>query len=211
MSVRRTNPPARSRRSKKSAGYTMIEVMMALGVLTIGAVGLMALQTASTRGNMEAREMTVGTQLTERWVERLRMDGLNWTRHSDGIDATLLANTDYLRFVPNPGATPQWFVPAPPAPPTSAQFDYFGNDTTTPSQMHYCTNVRLEWLYTGRALRADVRVWWLRRQAGAHTDGTRANLINCAPGTGLNALTTDNRVRMVYASTVIRWTPPAQP
>ena len=192
----------------RQAGYTMIEVMMALAVLTTGAMGIMAMTQASTRGNMEAREMTTATQITQRWLERIRRDSLNWTAAGSSASPVLLANTNYLRFVPGPGDPTSWFVPAPPiAGPEAPNFDFYGRDTRTPSEMYYCTNVRLEWLYDGSAIRADVRVWWLRRLGGGAADTSRAVLGQCAPGTDPNSLTGDNRLRMTYASTVVRWTP----
>jgi len=194
---------------RRTAGYTLIEVMMALGVLTAGAMGLMAMTQASTRGNMEAREMTVATQLTQRWMERLRRDAMNWTTASRTLNPILLANTTYLSTVQNPGTAALWTVPAPPvAGLESANFDYYGRDTDTLTDMRYCSNIRLEWLYVGRAMRADVRIWWLRRVSGTlPADPGRAALGQCAPGTDPNALTANLGVRMVYASTVIRWTP----
>lgn len=181
---------------------------MAVGVLTAGSVGIMAMIQASTRGNMEAREMTTGAMLTQRWVERLRRDGLNWTRSStlNVADPTLLSNTQYLSLVPNVGVAPSWIVPAPAAASgESAAFDYYAQDTTTATDMHFCTNIRLEWLYVNQAMRADVRVWWLRREGGVQ-DPTRVALGQCAPGVDPNTLTNDWRVRMTYASTVIRYT-----
>ena len=50
-----------------------------------------------------------------------------------------------------------------------ANFDYYGRDTAIATEMHFCTNTRLSWLYVGRSMRADVRVWWLRREGGAGT------------------------------------------
>lgn len=193
---------------KRRAGYTLIEVMMAMGVLTAGAVGIMAMTQASTRGNLEAREMTTATQLTQRWVERLRRDALGWTIPSQVANRLLLASTTYMQNVPSPGAAAQWFVPAPPAASIDrANFDFYGRDTGTPAESYYCTNIRLEWLYAGRAIRADVRVWWLRRASGQQADAARVALAQCAPGLDPNLLTNDFRVRMVYASTVIRYTP----
>ena len=164
---------------------------------------------AATRGNMEAREMTTATQLTQRWVERLRRDALNWTASSRTISPILLANTTYLNTVPNPGTAALWATPIPtPISTETANFDYYGRDTTDTREMRYCTNIRLEWLYTGRSMRADVRVWWLRRVSGTATpDASRAALGQCGPGIDPNTLTNNWSVRMTYASTVIRWTP----
>jgi Tfp pilus assembly protein PilV len=191
------------RRARRRAGYTLIEAMMAVGVLMAGSVAVMAMHQAATRGNMEARQIAMGNQIAQRWVERLRRDSLNWTRSSNNAaDPTLLIQTTYLREVPAVDAAPTWFVPVPPE--TSheaAQFDYQGQDLVTVGgarAAHYCANVRLQWVYPGQAMRADVRVWWPRRGAGA--------LLNCAPGVDPNTLTNDRRVQMVYTSTIVRYT-----
>lgn len=188
-------------------GYTLIEVVMAIGVLTAGAVGIMALQQAATRGNMESRQMTTATQLAQRWVERLRRDGLAWRTGTMvvPVPVTVLANTTYLQQVPASDAAAPWFTPVPRVGSgESAAFDYYGRDTTVAADMHYCTNVRLEWLYPGRAMRADVRVWWARRAGGASGDNM-AGLAGCATGIDPNTLLADWRVRAAHASTVIRY------
>lgn len=200
----RTQRRSRQRR----AGYTLIEVMMALAVLTAGSVGIMAMMQASTRGNMEAREMATATMLTQRWIERLRRDATNWTASSRTISPVILARTQYLNRVPNPGTLPTWSVPVPPVVSTErANFDFYGRDTAIPAEMYFCSNIRLEWLYVGRAMRADVRIWWLRRQSGSASDATRTALGQCGPGVDPNTLTNDWRVRSTYGSTVVRWTP----
>lgn len=191
------------RRARRRGGYTLIEVMMALGVLAAGSVAIMAMLQASTRGNMEAREMTTGNQIAQRWVERLRRDSLRWTRGATGADPTLLANTEYLEDVTPPGGAAAWVIPDVPAGSTElASFDYYGNDST--SSMYYCTNVRLEWIYPGQAMRADVRVWWRRRGPSA-TGGNQ--LANCASGADPESLTANRQARMVYTSTVLRYHP----
>lgn len=203
-----------TRRVKRRAGYTMIEVMMALGVLTAGSVAIMAMHQAATRGNLEARQITTANQIAQQWVERLRRDALNWTAASNGtaIDPTLLARTAYLNRVPAPGTVPSWFVPVAPtgglasATGETPNFDFYGEDVAGDGTPHYCTNLRLEWLFPGQAMRADVRVWWLRRTNGPRA-ATGPDLTNCAPGINPDALTGNSDVRMVYTSTVIRYTP----
>lgn len=193
------------RRARRKSGYTLIEVMMALGVLAAGSVAIMAMLQASTRGNMEAREMTTANQIAQRWVERLRRDSLSWTQGAQGADPTLLARTAYLQQVTAPGTACAWMTPELPAGSTElTSFDYYGNDSA--DSLYYCTNVRLEWIYPGQAMRADVRVWWRRRSS---TDGP--NLANCAAGVDPESLTSDDAVRMVYTSTVLRYSPRATP
>lgn len=197
------------RRCEKRRGYTLIEVMMSLSVLTAGALGLVAMQTATTRGNMEARQMATATMAAQRWVERLRRDALNWTQRSMVANAANLANTDYLQNVTPAGNAPAWVAPAPPAGSAdSFAFDYYGRDTAVVGEMVFCTNIRLEWVFPGRIMRADVRVWWPRAGGGYDatlTDG--ANLVGCAAGRNPESLNDDRRVRMVYTSTVLRFNP----
>ncbi|MGF1466682.1 MAG: prepilin-type N-terminal cleavage/methylation domain-containing protein [Sandaracinaceae bacterium] len=190
-------------------GYTLIEVLMALAVLTVGAAGILGMHRAATRGNMIAREISTATQLAERWVGRLRRDSLHWTQPATTANPLLLTQTSYLDQVPAPGNAIPWFVPAPPGGTGEfANFDYYGRDTATPGEMHYCTNVRLEWIYPGRAMRADVRIWFARRGTGRENIGSdMQNLAGCAGGGDPNGLTNDFRVRAVYTSTVIRYQP----
>jgi prepilin-type N-terminal cleavage/methylation domain-containing protein len=206
-------PRRPTRRLRRRAGYTLIETMMALGVLTVGAMGIFALQSAVTRGNMLARQMSSATTLAERWQERLRRDALNWVTPSPVADVGALAGSQYLGQV---GAG--WFVPAPDAATgESASFDYYGNDTDDELLMRYCTNVRLEWLYPGRAMRADVRVWFARNQSSGTATGdaiANADLFACGQGNpaaggggigDLDELATDRRVRAVYLTTILRY------
>jgi hypothetical protein len=86
----------------------------------------------------------------------------------------------------------------------SYAFDHWGRDTRDPAAMEYCTNLRLAWVYQGQALRVDVRIWYLRH--GPASFG--ADLVGCAAAPA----TIDGRgndVRIVHASTVLRWTPDA--
>jgi type IV pilus assembly protein PilV len=185
--------------------------MMAVAVMTAGAVGIMALQQATVRGNLEARQVATGTQLASTWLERLQRDAAGWSEATlpgtSTLPPNLLAQTRYLNNVTEPGAAPLWFIPGPSTALESASFDHWGRDTIAVGEMEYCTHVRLQWVYVGQAMRADVRVWWARRNPAA-TDG--AALAGCAPGVDPNALTNRLRdVRFVYASTVIRWVPRA--
>lgn len=183
---------------------------MAIAVLSAGAVAIMAMLQAATRGNLEAREMTTANQIAQRWVERLRRDALLWTQASNVADPGLLTNTRYLQAVPAPSSPAEWFSP-PAVGQESPNFDFYGRDVLPGSpDAYYCTNVRLEWLFPGQAMRADVRVWWLRRSGGsASLPAGTGSLGACAPGVDPGALTGDRRVRMVYTSTVLRYTPRA--
>jgi prepilin-type N-terminal cleavage/methylation domain-containing protein len=196
----------RTRRLRRRAsGYTLIEVMVAVAIMTVGSVGIMALSQATTVGTRQAREMSTATHVTRRWVERVREDALRW--NSSG--ATGLAGTTYLTNAPAAVATPGvWFAPGTATATTSFGADFFGEDTATAANMRYCTNVRLNWLGGGSALRVDVRTWW-HRTGGDDTTTDLEIFPGCAPANAAGVTTeldaTTPRLHAVYSSTVVRW------
>ncbi len=182
-------------------GYTIIEVMMAVAVMTVGAVGVMGLQSVATRSNSFARQMTIATEITESWLERLQRDGLTWNQ--SGVPT----RTTHLRTVPR-----MWFSPVSTDIRESWGRTYLGQETRTADDMHFCTNVQLAWVQTSDTIRAEVRTWWHRRGTG--TDSTFAHSRiweNCGRGMEIRVTNEVNaatsRLHVVQASTLIRWLP----
>ena len=60
----------RRRRTTGSVGYTMVEVMMALAILTIAASGIVAMQKATLVGNMKSRNLATASQVAQAWMSR---------------------------------------------------------------------------------------------------------------------------------------------
>jgi len=152
-------------------GYTVIEVMIAMAVLTIAAAGLISLQRVSTVGNMQAKEIAVASHVARTWIDRLHVDSTRWNFPSPAYpnDPTDIADTVWLR---NVTTTPNiWFRPADSAEGTAA-FDALGNNLpmngTDPAV--FCANLRLAWMNppnTNRrgdpeSVRVEVRVHWRR-------------------------------------------------
>jgi type IV pilus assembly protein PilV len=194
----------------RRAGYTLIEVMMAIGIMAFGAVGLMALQQATLEGNRGAREVTTATQATRTWLDRVRRDSLKWNARG----APGLIGTDYL----NTGITTPntWFTPVPTAAPTagggdgeSFAFDYFGRDVLA-ANAYFCTNLRMQWVIPNQAIRVDARTWW-HRSGQDFTD--RTTFTNCGLGSEDTGITDDldgvsgpaPTLHGVYGSTLVRW------
>jgi prepilin-type N-terminal cleavage/methylation domain-containing protein len=197
-------------------GFTLVEVMVSLGVMTVSAMGLFALQGQATRSNGRARDMTMASQIAQNVIERLKMDGLVWNTISPG-DTTDVANTVTLRNIT--GATPGNFMTLPERSsprlgvtvPVSNAFNQAGEDvlttgasTTVLATIKYCASMRLAWVYeTHRVMRADVRVWWSKESpsrsitddfAGCADDNSKL-----APGGSRY-----DDYHVVYLSTVIR-------
>src|SRR5262249_4422452 len=156
---RRREVPAMSmRRRKPSPGYTMIEVMTALALLTVGATGVVAMQKAAVVGNSSARSIATANAIAARWAERLRVDSMVWNANT----APDHAQTRWIKAVT---ATPNtWLVPpavagkvAPYADPLGA--DIIDNSDTSP--VAYCTHISYRQLRP-KMVATIVRVTWRR-------------------------------------------------
>ena len=64
---------------RRRQGFTLVEVMVSLGIMTIGAMAVLAMQQQIIRGNMHARQLTTATQIAQNVIERLKIDSLSWT------------------------------------------------------------------------------------------------------------------------------------
>ena len=164
-------------------GYTLVEVMMAITMLTIGAAGVMAMQKASVEGNQDARDVDQATAIARQWMDRIKRDATLWTPSDNGptanrAQATLLDEGIANGFV--------WYAPTVRATVNNLQndyetagFDMLGRDVpaanwalsqgalssndnsyaATPG-LRYCTNVRVQSLGDGSMVRVEVRVFW---------------------------------------------------
>ena len=154
------------------AAYTVMEVMISLGVLSIGATGVIALQKATVIGNVLARDLSTANAVSSAWIERLRVDGLSWKRLLNGSSS--IGSTQWLKqvgadFPVIAGNEGQWIRPDPVGNYT-AESNVQGKDMVVPPgplapPPGFCTNIRLTQL-TPSLIRAEVRVFWLRRKGG---------------------------------------------
>ena len=170
---------ARREPRRASAGYTIVEVMMALAVLTLGAAGVIALQKATLIANTNARNLATATAIGQAWMERLRIDALGWNEMASLPD---IAQTAWLgpagTAAPANGAG--WFTPTTVAfggtlPAGSPTADVLGADLYAGDEPKlvpaFCTQVRLT-RFAGtkdaalgalyRSMRIEVRVLWDR-------------------------------------------------
>ena len=196
------------------AGYTVVEVMMAMAVLSIGATGVIAMQKTALLGNLRARNLATASAIASAWIERLRIDGIRWTIDDAGINT--IGNTAYLSIVQddfpqvnNPEG--QWFVPA--ANPDAALAgvqpteDVRGMDTGVATEQGFCTNLRITQVLPNM-IRAEVRVFWLRNQGGgSQQTGTLGGQPLCSNDQGylnqLSSAAAQERYHFVYLSSTI--------
>ncbi len=201
----------KTRRTKR-AGYTMIEVVMSMGVLTVGAMGLASMQHVAATANQESRRMTTAATVARVWVDRLRRDSLRWTVGGAGAASANLTATQYLVGTPVDGTPSAWSTPVPTAGSgESYAFDHFGNDTGNASgntnNIEYCVQSRTRWVVPGQALRADVRVWWHRQVNTQDANLADRRLYqNCGIGQEA-AMDGEQRVRFLNTSVILRRNP----
>lgn len=75
------------RTASTSGGFTLLEVLVAMAIATIGLLGLSMMQGTSIVGNSIAKEMTQATLLAQDLMERLQCAELD----PDGVDDTPLS------------------------------------------------------------------------------------------------------------------------
>ncbi|MDB4990357.1 MAG: hypothetical protein JWN04_5535 [Myxococcaceae bacterium] len=193
-------------RQRGRAGFTLLEIMIAVVIMTIGAAGILAMQGASVRSNQDANETSTAINFATTWMERFKRDARLWT----AVGSAPLASTQYLSNALT--VPPAWVVPAAVAP-ESAGADYFGFDTPIATgDVRYCVNARFTQahLFNGNldAIRVDVLVWWHR---SSFNDSTRASA-TCA--TALTAAqiasvgAQDRQIRKHFLSEVVTWRDP---
>ncbi len=155
-------------RKRSSRGYTVMEVMMSLAVLGIGASGVIAVQKATLLANTNAKNLATANFIAETWMERLRIDALQWNEFNGVPD--LVSDTQWLRLA---SVAPVWVSPPLSIPIGGADADVTGadklpTDPTPIAASAFCTHIRLTQfdpttLPTYRKLlRAEVRVIWAR-------------------------------------------------
>lgn len=132
-----------SHRSSRRRGYTVVEVIMAIAVLGLGAAGVIAMQKATLIGNTNARNLATATTIAQSWIERLRLDAQAWNEAGGSPDLstdtlwinTLLSSGTWTS--PALAKLPGTLAGAPGADIMSADY------VTGESAPAYCTQIRL--------------------------------------------------------------------
>jgi type IV pilus assembly protein PilV len=205
---------------KRRQGFTVIEVMIAIGVMTVGSMAIIGMQVQAQRQNQLARESQIATQFAQTWVERLKLDALLWTQVAvpNGAPSVTqaLQNTVYLNDMFTAGAGTFNRLTGSPfslhkSAATHQGYDIPGGNPFTytdpfsnTSAHSFCVDARVGWVYFGRAMRVDVRVFWPRPGASIVDDYATCDDSSelLRPGSGSRA----QLYHTVYMPTVLRVT-----
>lgn len=71
-----------------SKGFTLIEVLLAVFVVSIGLMAVAGMQSTAITGNRFANEGTIAVQLAEEMIDRIRVNYNNDPDIYDGIDTS---------------------------------------------------------------------------------------------------------------------------
>jgi type IV pilus modification protein PilV len=85
------------RRRNSERGFTLIEVLVALSIMSLGMIGILALQKAATSASGYSRRATEAAVLAEDRLEEMRTLPLSTvTDGTDTVDASGVANAEGL-------------------------------------------------------------------------------------------------------------------
>jgi type IV pilus assembly protein PilV len=80
-----------NRSGRRQAGFSLLEVMISVVVLSIGLLGLAAMQEIATSGNVNSNHLTVATNLATDMIERVQYSRKQVSFYN-GIDVSLGTN-----------------------------------------------------------------------------------------------------------------------
>lgn len=195
-------------RRNNRRGSTVIEVMMAITVLAIGASGVVALQKVTSSANRNSRTIAVANEVARTWIERLRMDAMLWnypspTNPTSDLNVDTLWLKNHIKG-PDPTKT-DWFRPTN-GNDICGTHDVFGRDEPCSGgatvQGPYCVNLRLSWVREDqRMIRAEVRVHWVGRNEGEGAVDQKD--LPCGDPTTVDDLAAKGIFRVAHAVTMV--------
>jgi type IV pilus assembly protein PilV len=174
-----SRPRGTHRAARPARAYTVVEVLLSLTVLAIGASAVMSMQKATLQGNLDARKTDMANAIGRMWIERIRRDAMQWTLPSPVNPAgNNFANAGLLQYAASNSGNwqrPDAYLGQ--TPPISPGFDILGRDIPTGSLNPtagtlatppplFCVNVKEQYLYqdavNNNLIRVDLRVLWVR-------------------------------------------------
>lgn len=190
-------------------GYTVVELMMALAVLTIGLGGVIAMQKVTVVANWNAKNLAIATHIAQSWLDEIQADSAQWNGTNDFNETDWLVN---VGGEDTPAAA--WFRPVySETRKFGAGFDALGSPVTTQelaTRAHFCSDLRLTWLgsQTGMKqgaglVRVEARVYWLRDGITGLADSVPTSVCALTPQE-MDDPANQALFHIIYLSTAVR-------
>ncbi len=167
MTPRRRRDATRVQRGR--GGFTLVELMIAVAVFTIGVTGIIALQQVTVVANKHSKNLALASHIAAAWIDQLTADASLWDRSG-------LGNTTWLRTGAALSPAGTWFRPAWDAGRQfGPAFDALGDPIDPDSGVSpaFCTEIAVTRLYQSPSpnalMRVEVRVYWLRESMNPAT------------------------------------------
>lgn len=95
------------RRRRRTRGFTLVEILIALGLSVVGLLGMLALQTVAMRGNASSRNFTEATGIAQTQLEALMVMPYASLSGVDQTEADNVGPTTAALYKPTAKATPE--------------------------------------------------------------------------------------------------------
>lgn len=191
------------RRPASQAGFTVVELLMAIVVLATAAAGIFAFERAIVQSNSRSNDLTAATAIADFWMERARTEATLWRNNpvaelGDAAQTPLLAPLAQPAFLLVAGNTTGW-LDIPPLIPGSPRLNRHLEPWTAASPPttdvgEFCSQYRLTTLAPGPTalVRIEVRVLWYK--VGA----PRSAGLDVCPSAGMFAPTGDPNLETAH-------------
>jgi type IV pilus assembly protein PilV len=186
----------------------MIEVMMGLAILAVGATGVIALQKTAALGTVTSRHLSNATNISRSVIEAAEADAMQWTDNTANLGPVGWLNPGggLGLAAPSDVADPPWYTL--PVNSFSLNLEPLDPMAADPIAVAYCTQVRVSWLglkappppaLESTAVRLEVRTIFARSPRDISAECNPANVGNVT-----NLLAGTDEYGAVYLTTVIR-------
>lgn len=155
------------RRASRRDGFTLLEVMMTLAIMLVAVMGIVSLQRAAIRSNLDSRAISTAATNNARWASIVRRSALSWT-------TTSTTGIPYVGITRN-----AWTIPSGADP---YGVDWYGAATTTATNMRFCTLIRVRDISAGNSIRVDIVTFWASMGQQASSGGTAFQTLCVANG-----------------------------
>ncbi len=204
--------PRDSMTRREARGFTVIEILIAMTLMMIGAAAVITMQKTAIQANLDARKTDVANAIARMWVERLRRDAMQWTYVPGNGSAVTISATNQTLI----NQTGGWVFPAGEfssqgsAPVMSYAFDILGRDLDKSADVastNFCVNIQIVPVSPVTMVppiyRADVRVLWPRAiWLPASTAGAPVSFCTVVDQ-GLAAGTSTQLYHSIYVTTAL--------